>query len=53
MTLADDDTNSILTDDANRAIGRHLDGGGEVSWYGDAQGQGVGIVDILGCWAIG
>ena len=41
MTLADDDTNSILADDANRAIwvdGCHLDGGRAQCGLGDHQG---------------
>ena len=43
VTLADDDTNSILADDANRAIevdGCHLDGG---DYQGGRQGGGTGV----------
>ena len=51
MTLTDDDSNSILADDANRAIGQfgvdgcHLDGGRAQCGLGDHQGgqQGGGI----------
>ena len=56
MTLADDDTNSILADDANRAIwvdGCHLDGGraqcGLGGHQGGRQGGGTGILELV-CW---
>ena len=55
MTLADDDTNSILADDANRAIGVdgcHLDGGRAQYGLGDhqggRQGGGTGVARNIG-----
>ena len=58
MTLTDDDSNSILADDANRAIGQfgvdgcHLDGGRDQCGLGGHQGgwQGGGTGDA---WNIG
>ena len=55
MTLADDDTNSILADDASRAIwvdGCHLDGGRAQYGLGDhqggRQGGGTGVARNIG-----